>query len=254
MTSSLINYTLHLADNSLILGHRNSEWCGHGPILEQDIAITNISLDLIGQARNFYQYAALLTNDQNGGNISEDSFAYFRNSEEFKNILLVELPKGDWAQTILRQFVFSNWQNLLFEKLRTDKDQQVSAISAKALKEIAYHLRWSSEWVIRLGDGTEESHKRMEKAIIELWSYTEEFFIPVNYELEILNNGVGTDVSLLKEGWMQNVGKVFSEAGLIIPSVSTINTGGKEGRHTEHLHLLLTELQSVARAHPTATW
>ena len=258
-------YTLHLADNSLILGHRNSEWCGHGPILEQDIAITNISLDLIGQARNFYQYAAQLVNTNKKRlseapplegfvEANEDSLAYFRNSEEFRNILLVELPKGDWAQTILRQFLFSCWQNLLFEKLRTGNDQQISAISAKALKEIAYHLRWSSEWVIRLGDGTEDSHLRMEKAINELWSYTDEFFIPANYELEILNNGVGTDVSLLKEGWMQNVGKVFSEAGLIIPSVSTINTGGKEGRHTEHLHHLLTELQSVARTHPTATW
>jgi len=254
MTSSLINYTLHLADNSLVLGHRNSEWCGHGPVLEQDIAITNISLDLIGQARNFYQYAALLTNKENEINITEDSFAYFRNSEEFKNILLVELPKGDWAQTILRQFLFSCWQNLLFEKLSASNDQQIAAIATKSLKEIAYHLRWSSEWVIRLGDGTQESHMRMENAISELWSYTEEFFVPATYEMEILNNGVGTDVSLLKAGWMQNVGKVFSEAGLTIPSLTTIYTGGKEGRHTEHMHQLLSELQSVARAHPTATW
>jgi len=254
MTSSLINYTLHLADNSLVLGHRNSEWCGHGPVLEQDIAITNISLDLIGQARNFYQYAALLTNKENEINITEDSFAYFRNSEEFKNILLVELPKGDWAQTILRQFLFSCWQNLLFEKLSASNDQQIAAIATKSLKEIAYHLRWSSEWVIRLGDGTQESHMRMENAINELWSYTEEFFVPATYEMEILNNGVGTDVSLLKAGWMQNVGKVFSEAGLTIPSLTTIYTGGKEGRHTDHMHQLLSELQSVARAHPTAIW
>ena len=265
MTSSLINYTLHLADNSLVLGHRNSEWCGHGPILEQDIAITNISLDLIGQARNFYQYAARLANTNNNqgseapplagfGEANEDSFAYFRNSEDFKNILLVELPKGDWAQTILRQFLFSCWQNLLFEKLSASNDQQIAAIATKSLKEIAYHLRWSSEWVIRLGDGTQESHMRMENAINELWSYTEEFFVPATYEMEILNNGVGTDVSLLKAGWMQNVGKVFSEAGLTIPSLTTIYTGGKEGRHTEHMHQLLIELQSVARAHPTATW
>src|SRR4026209_1840146 len=165
MKQALIDYTLHLADNSLILGQRNSEWCGHGPVLEQDIAITNISLDLIGQARNFYQYAALLTNKENEINITEDSFAYFRNSEEFKNILLVELPKGDWAQTILRQFLFSCWQNLLFEKLSASNDQQIAAIATKSLKEIAYHLRWSSEWVIRLGDGTQESHMRMENAI-----------------------------------------------------------------------------------------
>ena len=260
MTTSLINYTLHLADNSLILGHRNSEWCGHGPILEQDIAITNISLDLIGQARNFYQYAAVLMNARQMSSsaefkeVSEDTFAYFRNSVEFKNILLVELPKGDWAQTILRQFLYSSWQNLLFEKLKESNDQQLSAIVTKALKEIAYHLRWSSEWVIRLGDGTEESHLRMENAINELWSYTEEMFVPVNYEVETMNNGTGTNVALLKESWMKNIAKVFSEGRLGIPSVSTVQTGGKEGRHTEHLEQILNELQSVARAHPTATW
>jgi ring-1,2-phenylacetyl-CoA epoxidase subunit PaaC len=276
MPSRLINFTLHLADSALILGHRNSEWCGHGPILEQDIAITNISLDLIGQARNFYQYAAALTNssqktgssqappsevpkrsegkERSSGEASEDSYAYFRNSREFKNILLVELPRGDWGQTILRQFFFSSWQNLLFEKLKESTDEQISAIATKALKEIAYHLRWSSEWVIRLGDGTDESRLRMEKAIAELWSYTEEMFIPVNYELEMMNIGIGTDVALLRESWMQNVEKVFSEAGLAIPSVAIVHTGGKEGKHTAYLDEILKELQSVARAHPTATW
>ena len=179
-TNQLINYTLHLADNALILGHRNSEWCGHGPVLEQDIAITNISLDLIGQARNFYQYAAILKNAQQvsppsgGGDlegaVTEDSLAYFRDSHDFKNILLVEQPKGDWAQTILRQFFFSAFQKILFEKLKESRDEQIAAIAVKALKEITYHLRWSSEWVIRLGDGTEESHARMVKAIEELWS------------------------------------------------------------------------------------
>jgi len=264
MDTHIINFTLHLADNALILGHRNSEWCGHGPVLEQDIAITNISLDLIGQARNFYQYAALLANDQKvsppiggvviDGGVTEDSFAYFRNSSGFKNILLVELPKGDWAQTILRQFFFSSWQNLLFEKLKESNDGQISAIAIKALKEIAYHLRWSSEWVIRLGDGTEESRLRMNKALNELWPYTGEMFVPVNYEMETGNMGIGTDVALLKEGWIQNVDKVFSEAGLTIPIVSKIFTGGKEGKHTEYLEQILKELQSVARAHPTATW
>jgi len=259
-----LEYVLRIADSSLILGHRLSEWCGHGPVLEQDIAITNISLDLIGQARNFYQYAATIMNAQKvsppigGGDlegaVTEDSFAYFRNSPEFKNILLVELPKGDWAQTILRQFFFSSWQNLLFEKLKESNDEQLSAIATKALKEIAYHLRWSSEWVIRLGDGTDESHLRMEKAIDGLWNYTEEMFIPVDYELETLNNGIGTDVALLKGSWLQNVRKIFSEAGLIIPSSSMVHTGGKEGKHTEYLDQILKELQAVARAHPTATW
>jgi ring-1,2-phenylacetyl-CoA epoxidase subunit PaaC len=250
MNNYLIDYTLHLADNALILGHRNSEWCGHGPVLEQDIAISNISLDLIGQARNFYQYAALLKGD----NASEDSFAYFRDSHDFKNILLVELPKGDWAETILRQFFFSTYQYFLFEKLRESKDEQIAAISAKALKEITYHLRWSSEWVIRLGDGTEESHDRMLKAIDHLWNYTDEMFLPAEYELQMLNKGVNADVILLKESWLRKVKEVFDEATLTAPSNSLAYTGGKEGRHSEYLDHVLKELQSVARAHPTASW
>ncbi|MEP7376272.1 MAG: 1,2-phenylacetyl-CoA epoxidase subunit PaaC [Chitinophagaceae bacterium] len=250
MNQNLFDYTLHLADSALILGHRNSEWCGHGPVLEQDIAITNISLDLIGQARNFYQYSALIKGD----NSTEDSFAYFRGSPDFKNILLVEQPKGDWAQTILRQFLFSAYQKKLFERLKESKDEQIAAIAVKALKEIAYHLRWSSEWVIRLGDGTEESHTRMLKAIDELWSYTGEMFIPAAYELQMLNDGIGADVIALKENWMKKVKEVFGEAGLTVPSTSLIQTGGKEGKHSEQLDKILKELQSVARAYPTATW
>jgi ring-1,2-phenylacetyl-CoA epoxidase subunit PaaC len=250
MNNHLIDYILHLADNALILGHRNSEWCGHGPILEQDIAIANISLDLIGQARNFYQYAASLKKD----NTTEDTFAYFRDSKEFKNVLLIELPKGDWAQTILRQFFFSAYQHLLFEKLRESKDEQIAAIATKSLKEITYHLRWSSEWVIRLGDGTGESHDRMTKAIDLLWNYTDEMFLPAAYELQMLYNSVGTDVTLLKENWLPKVKEVFDEATLTVPATSLIYTGGKEGKHTQHLEDILKELQSVSRAHPTATW
>ncbi len=250
MSKYLIEYTLHLADNALILGHRNSEWCGHGPVLEQDIAISNISLDLIGQARNFYQYAALIK----GNNSTEDSFAYFRDSKEFKNILLVEQPKGDWAETILRQFFFSSYQYLLFEKLKNSSDKQIAAIVVKSLKEITYHLRWSSEWVIRLGDGTEESHNRMMRAIDTLWNYTDEMFLPSEYELQMLNNNTGTDVTLLKESWLQRLKEVFNEAGLSIPSTSSVQTGGKEGKHTQYLEDILKELQSVARAYPAATW
>src|ERR1043165_6742437 len=169
-TNQLINYTLHLADNALILGHRNSEWCGHGPVLEQDIAITNISLDLIGQARNFYQYAASLI----GNGATEDTLAYLRKEREFKNCLLVEQPNGDWAQTLLRQFFFSQYQYLLFQQLQNSKDEQLAAIAEKSLKEVTYHLRWSSEWVIRLGDGTDESHKRMQDAINDRWMFTGE--------------------------------------------------------------------------------
>ncbi len=250
MNNNLINYTIHLADNALILGHRNSEWCGHGPVLEQDIAISNISLDLIGQARNFYQYAALLK----GGETTEDNLAYFRDSLGFKNILLVEQPKGDWAVTILRQFFFSAFQHLLFERLEESKDGQIAAIATKSLKEIAYHLRWSSEWVIRLGDGTDESHDRIVKAMDTLWHYTDELFIPAEYELQLVNEKIIPDVSVLKDTWLQKVKDVFDEATLSIPASSKAYKGGKEGKHTSHLDDILKELQSVARAHPTASW
>lgn len=256
-TNQLINYCLHLADNALILGHRNSEWCGHGPVLEQDIAISNISLDLIGQARNFYQYAALLINQSTNQPINlstEDTLAYFRDSPDFKNSLLVEQPNGDWAETILRQFLFSAYQYLLFEKLREGKDEQITAIATKSLKEITYHLRWSSEWVIRLGDGTEESHQRMVKAVDMLWNYTDELFIPAAYELQLVNKKIIPDVTLLKQGWLQKVKEVFGEATLSVPVSSLTCTGGKEGKHSEHLDLILNELQSVARAHPAASW
>ena len=243
MSSHLINYTLHLADTSLILSQRNSEWCGHGPILEQDIAITNISLDLLGQSRNFYQYAATLI----GGEATEDSLAYIRKEREFKNLLLVEQPNGDWGQTILRQYLFSQFQYLLFEKLQNSSDAQLSAIAAKAIKETTYHLRWSSEWVIRLGDGTEESHTRMLKAVDELWRYTGEMFEPASYESIV-------DVSQLKNDWLQKVTNIFSEATLRVPEKVFMQSGGKEGKHTEHLGYILTELQYMQRAYPGAQW
>jgi ring-1,2-phenylacetyl-CoA epoxidase subunit PaaC len=243
MKDRLINYTLHLADTTLILSQRNAEWCGHGPILEQDIAITNISLDLLGQARNFYQYASTLI----GGNATEDSLAYLRKEREFKNLLLVEQLNGDWGQTILRQYLFSQFQYLLFEQLQNSKDEQLAAITTKALKEIKYHVRWSSEWVIRLGDGTEESKTRMIKAIDELWRYTGEMFEPSAYETIV-------DVSVLKSDWLQKVKLIFEEATLRVPEKVFMQTGGKEGIHTEHLGFILTELQYLQRAYPNATW
>lgn len=266
MNQLLIDYTLHLADNSLILGQRNSEWCGHGPVLEQDIAITNISLDLIGQARNFYQYAATLINNQHEADVSalsgardikeiatEDSLAYLRKEREFSNCLLVEQPNKDWAQTILRQFFFSQYQYLLFEQLQNSKDEQLAAIAEKSLKEITYHLRWSGEWVIRLGDGTEESHQRMIKAIDELWRYTGEMFTPAEYEKTF-----GIDFNKIKEDWSQKVKIIFDEASLIPPlgggGAAFMQTGGKTGKHTEHLGYILTELQYMQRAYPRCEW
>jgi len=250
MKQILIDYTLHLADNSLILGQRNAEWCGHGPVLEQDIAITNISLDLIGQARNFYQYAASLI----GNDATEDSLAYLRKEEEFKNCLLVEQPKSDWAQTILRQFFFSQYQYLLFQKMQNSKDGQLAAIAEKSLKEVTYHLRWSSEWVIRLGDATEESHNRILKAIDELWQYTGELFETSSYELQVANDGTGIDASKLKEQWMTKVKEIFSEATLTIPGKTLMQTGGKEGNHTEHLASIFTELQYMQKTYPGCEW
>jgi ring-1,2-phenylacetyl-CoA epoxidase subunit PaaC len=239
-----IDYLLHLADTTLILSHRNSEWCGHGPILEQDIAITNISLDLLGQSRNFYQYAAKLI-----GSTDEDKLAYLRTEREFKNLLLVEQSNGDWGQTILRQFLFSQFQYLLFEQLQNCNDEQLAAIAAKSIKETAYHLRWSSEWVIRLGDGTEESHDRMTKAIDELWIYTGEMFSPVPYEKEW-----GIDVASLKYEWSGKVKEVFDEATLPVPSGVWMQEGGKTGTHTEYLGYILSELQYMQRAYPNAEW
>jgi ring-1,2-phenylacetyl-CoA epoxidase subunit PaaC len=248
--SALIDYTLHLGDNSLILGQRNAEWCGHGPVLEQDIAITNISLDLIGQARNFYQYAASLMGD----GATEDTLAYLRKEREFKNLLLVEQPNVDWAQTILRQFFFSQYQSLLFQQLQNSKDEQLAAIAEKSLKEVTYHLRWSSEWVVRLGDGTEESNKRIGKAIEELWRYTGEMFEAADYESRAGSKGFGVNVSKLKEQWLNNVKEIFTEATLSIPEKVFMQTGGKEGKHTEYLGYILTELQYMQRAYPGCEW
>lgn len=244
MSASLIDYSLHLADTTLILSHRNSEWCGHGPVLEQDIALTNISLDLLGQARLFYQYAAELI-----GNTDEDKLAYLRTEREYKNLLLVETPNGDWGQTILRQFLYSQFQQLFFQHLQQHQDEQIAAIATKSLKETNYHVRWSSEWVIRLGDGTDESKQRMLHAIDELWRYTGELFIPADYEMT-----VGVDFNSLQLQWNDKVRTVFEEAGLPVPEKTFMQKGGKTGTHTEHLGYILADLQYLQRTYPNAQW
>lgn len=260
-TDQLINYTLHLADNALILAQRNSEWCGHGPVLEQDIAITNISLDLLGQARNFYQYAAELINqstykpiNSTANPMTEDTLTYLRDSRDFKNCLLVEQTNGDWGQTILRQFLFSNYQYLLYQKLQDSKDEQLAAIAAKALKEVTYHLRWSSEWVIRLGDGTEESHQRIAYAVNELWPYVDELFINADYETALLDDNIAVDVASLQQQWNKKTMEVLLEAKLDIPQNIFAQKGGKHGIHTEKLGYILAELQFMQRAYPNSVW
>ena len=269
-TNQLINYALSLGDNALILGHRNSEWTGHGPILEQDIAISNIALDLIGQARNFYQYAAQLLNfstpqlhnsstPQLLTSSTEDTLAFQRDVIDYKNCLLVEQPNGDWGKTILRQFFFSAYQFYLYDLLQYSKDQQLSAIAEKALKEVTYHLKWSSEWVIRLGDGTDESHTRMKNALMELWQYTGELTTPSSYELELLAYQVCPDLTPIKIKWDQKVNEILTEANLNIYLNNELKDtwmqkGGKAGSHTEHLGFLLAEMQFLQRAYPGAEW
>jgi ring-1,2-phenylacetyl-CoA epoxidase subunit PaaC len=250
MRDDIYNYVLQLADNSLIMGHRLSEWTGHGPVLEQDIAITNIALDLVGQSRYFYQYAALLKDDGS----TEDSLAYLRDVNEFKNILLVELPNGDWAKTILKTFFFSSYQYFFYKELIHSLDKQLSAIAEKSLKEVTYHLRWSSEWIIRLGDGTDESHRRMMNALDGLWNYTGEMFVAADYELQACNNKIGVDTSLLKDDWNKKIKEVFAEATLIVPEAKWMQSGGKAGIHTEHLGYIITEMQFLQRAYPGCEW
>lgn len=266
---SLIDYTLHLADNSLIMGHRLSEWTGHGPILEQDIAISNIALDLIGQSRNFYQYAAKISNalplsersqvlsiGEDLDEVTEDDLAYLRDSDEFKNILLAELPNGDWAQTILKLLFFSSYQYYLYQKLIHSTDAQLSAIAEKSLKEVTYHVRWCSEWVIRLGDGTQESKQRIEKALDELWGYTNEMFLPADYERESAKNNTGVDITSFKKDWENKVEEIFTEASLTTPVLEgqSIRPSGKEGNHTEHLQEILNDMQYLQRTYPGCKW
>ena len=250
----LINYTLHLADSNLILTQRNAAWCGHGPILEQDIAITNITLDLIGQSRNFYQYAAKLINETSGKEETEDSLAYLRTEREFKNLLLTEQENGDWAQTIVRQFFYSVYQYFLYEKLQHSKDEQLAGIAEKSLKEVTYHVNWSSEWVIRLGDGTGESKERITNAVAALWPYTGEMFLPADYETAVVSEGIAPDVALLKNDWFNKISTVFEEATIAVPENGFMQTGGKNGVHTEKLGYILSDLQYLQRTYPNAAW
>lgn len=269
--TALFEYTLHLADNALILAQRNAEWTSHGPVLEQDIAIANISLDLLGQARNFYQYAAALYNDFDATEkedvdvliprawksfdreLNEDDLAFLRDEHQYRNLLLNELPKGDWAQTVLRQAFFSAFQFYQYEHLKKCPDAQIAAISEKAVKEVAYHLRWSSEWVIRLGDGTDESNQRINNALQTLWPFTGELFTPAPFEAA-LSTGWNVDMAVLKSAWQQKIETIFAEATLAVPQQTGWQQGGKEGRHTEYMGYLLAEMQYLQRVYPNAVW
>jgi len=243
-------YLLGLGDDRLILGHRLSEWCGHGPILEEDIALTNIALDLIGQATLFLKLAAAAE----GKGRSEDDLAFLRDATDFRNVLLVELPRGDFAFTVVRQLLFSVYSLLLTESLSAVSDADLAGVAAKAAKEMRYHVRHAAQWVVTLGDGTDESHTRTQSALDELWRYTGELFIPVAADVDAANAGVGVNPDTLAEPWRHQVTDVLERAGLTVPAVGYMQRGGREGRHTEHLGHLLSEMQILARSYPGAQW
>ena len=244
------DFLLRLADDRLVLGHRLSEWCGHAPILEEDIALANIALDLIGQASMLLKLAG----EVEGKGRNEDTLAYFRDAIEFRNVQLVELPNGDFAVTIVRQFLFDAWDVLVLEQLTKAANTQLAGIAAKALKEAKYHLRHTAEWLRMLGDGTAESHARAQRALDDLWPYAGELFLADAVDAQALASGSGFDVEALRPRWRQTVEQVLAEATLTVPKSGFAPRDGRIGRHTEHLGRMLADMQSLARAHPGASW
>jgi ring-1,2-phenylacetyl-CoA epoxidase subunit PaaC len=246
----LVLYTLRRADDALILGHRLSEWCGHAPALEEDMALANMALDLLGQARELYSYAAKVEGKDN----DEDKFAYLRDVRQYRNVLLVEQPNGDFARTMVRQFFYATFADLYWRAMMNSKDATLAAIAAKSEKETAYHVRHCSEWIVRLGDGTEESHARAQDAIDHLWAYTGEMFDVDDAERGLIDAGIAIDPASLKQQWLKIVSGVVAEATLALPENNWMQQGGRIGHHSEHLGHLLSELQSLQRTFPGATW
>jgi len=246
----LVLYTLRRADDALVLGHRLSEWCGHGPMLEEDMALANMGLDLLGQARELYSYAAKAEGCDN----NEDKFAYLRDVRQYRNLLLLEQPNGDFAGTMVRQFFYSAFADLYWRAMIKSRDETLAAIAAKSEKESAYHLRHSSEWIIRLGDGTEESHARTQAAIDHLWAFTGEMFAVDEAERGLIDKGIAIDTVALRPLWLKTVSGVVAEATLALPTNEWMQQGGRSGRHSEHLGHLLSELQYMQRTFPGLTW
>jgi ring-1,2-phenylacetyl-CoA epoxidase subunit PaaC len=232
------------------LGQRLGELCGHGPSLETDIALTNISLDLLGQTRSYYQYVAKLQ----GGDATEDTVAFLRLEREYKNVLLVEQPNTDFGYSIARQFLFDVFHLSLLNELQNSTNETLAAIAKKSIKEVSYHTRFSSDWIRRLGDGTEESHNRIQTAINDLWIFTDELFHQTEADQAMVSEGIGVDVTLLKNAYYQKVGEVLEESTLQTPSVEYFQKGGKQGIHSEHMGYILTELQYMQRTYPNMTW
>ena len=249
-TPPLFEYLLRLGDDRLVLGHRLSEWCGHGPILEEDIALANVSLDLIGEATLLLKLAGEIE----GASRNEDALAYFRDAIDYRNALLVELPKGDFGFTVMRQFLFSVFSVHQMDALRSSANADLAGIAAKALKEARYHVRHAGQWVVTLGDGTEESHSRIQHSLDDLWRYTGELFIADDVDRAVADAKLGVDPSTLESAWRADVDSVLSRATLTVPDVKYMQRGGRQGKHTEHLGHMLSEMQIVARSHPGASW
>lgn len=249
-TATLFQYCLRLGDDRLILGHRLSEWCGHGPILEEDIALANIALDFLGQGTHGLEIAA----KAEGSGRSADDLAFFREAIQFRNLLLVELPCGDFAYTIARQFFFDAFSVHLMDTLTKSKEPQIAELAAKAVKEDRYHVRHSAEWMVKLGDGTEESHARLQNAVNDLWRFTGEMFLSDSVDEAAAAAGIAPAASTLKEKWDAVVNDVFTRATIVRPADEVFMRGGRAGKHTEHLGHLLAEMQIVARSHPGAEW
>ena len=248
--SPLLLYTLRLADDALVLGHRLSEWCGHAPVLEEDMALANMALDLIGQCRSLYAYAAEIE----GKGHDEDDVAYRRDASGFRNVLLVERPNGDFAHTIVRQLLFSAYVHPLWQGLSRSADGTLAAIAAKAEKEAAYHVRHSAEWAIRLGDGTDESRARMVEALDALWPFTGELFETDDADRALVERGIAVDPETIRPAWNATVDDVLAQATLDRPKDGWMQTGGRSGRHSEHLGYILADLQFLQRAYPGARW
>ncbi len=251
MDNTRFEYLLRLADNGLVLSQRLSEWCGKGPALEEDMALTNVALDLIGQARFWFDYAGEIE----GQGRDEDALAFRRDAGQFRNVLLVEQPNGSYADTLARQFYFDSWHYLLLQKLCASTDARIAGIADKSLKEVAYHVRRSADLVVRLGDGTPRSHQMMQDAFDTLWAYTGELFRPDAVDAAMLEQGIGPDLAALREPWLAHVAAVFGQATLRMPSPDAwMQKGGKQGVHSEHLGFLLAEMQFLQRSYPDAVW
>lgn len=250
MENEKLEYVLRLGDNALILGQRLSAWCGYGPVLEQDIALSNIALDQLGQARMLMQYAAELK----GGDTTEDGMAFFRDVFDYHNLLLLEMENGHWGDTVVRQFLFDTFNYFFYTELLKSADERLQSIAQKAIKEVTYHAQWSAEWVIRLGDGTEESHQKAQKSLDELWEWTGEMFTMDELERRMVEQGIGVDVAALKPRWDEKVAEILDLATLRKPEDGWMQSGGKQGEHTEYLGYVLAEMQHLPRMYPDAQW